>query len=367
MWAGKPTTFVTITKRGKKRLVFAMPGNPVSAVVCTQLLVKPCLDLLYHGPGATTSALVVGDSLVSQIVENAWVHPEAQARLTHDVKLDLGRPEYHRVVLSESPGTPSSGTRYCATTTGVQRSSRLLSLRDANGLLLLPQATEEKTKAFAGERYPVLILKRALNAPEVRVRDSFHLRVKNGKNVGFQVAVIQVLPPDSSSMLRPAKFPSLESMSERIRLSLSGSKVGIADIALQTVYSGPSADLHSSILSSMHGNIDVIVVACMSYSGSYLKHLDTSSSLRRQMQKNAEVLAFRARQGAASRDPMAALFETVVGYIPPAMVVCLSDRGLDTGLGSIRDLLRHALQVGRDSQRSFRLDQRAGRGTESVY
>jgi len=52
-----------------------------------------------------------------------------------ELPLDAQRPEYHRVWLSwhDSRGA------FVATSTGGQRSSRLLSMRSANALLELPQ------------------------------------------------------------------------------------------------------------------------------------------------------------------------------------------------------------------------------------
>jgi molybdenum cofactor synthesis domain-containing protein len=52
MKPGKPTTFITMPKPDPtqgKCLWFALPGNPVSAYVCAQLLVWPCVHLLAHG------------------------------------------------------------------------------------------------------------------------------------------------------------------------------------------------------------------------------------------------------------------------------------------------------------------------------
>ena len=50
--------------------------------------------------------------------------------------------------------------KYEATTTGVQQSSRLLSMKDAPGLLLLPQGVPGgKMKALKGEGYILLLLK----------------------------------------------------------------------------------------------------------------------------------------------------------------------------------------------------------------
>jgi hypothetical protein len=130
--------------------------NPVGATVCTQLLDNPCPDLLFYRPDR--SADTDGDSAeeyIRRIVLNAWVHPEVQVKLAHDFQLDAERPKYHRVTLQMSV----DGS-YQASSTGVQRSSRLASLRDAEGLLVLPQASSAKSKAFAGETYTVLLLRK---------------------------------------------------------------------------------------------------------------------------------------------------------------------------------------------------------------
>ncbi len=43
MKPGKPTTFATCVYNGKKKLLFCLPGNPVSSVVTFNLVVVPCL------------------------------------------------------------------------------------------------------------------------------------------------------------------------------------------------------------------------------------------------------------------------------------------------------------------------------------
>jgi gephyrin len=67
------------------------------------------------------------------------LHPQLKVKLIKDrIILDPERPEYHRVYLSYS-SNPSDDCLYSAESTGNQRSSRLLSMRSANGLLFLPQ------------------------------------------------------------------------------------------------------------------------------------------------------------------------------------------------------------------------------------
>jgi gephyrin len=93
---------------------FALPGNPVSAMVCFYVFVSPALRKLRGLPRHHL--------------------PVVTASLTHDVKLDHERPEYHRcrVVFD------AAASKMLATSTGIQASHRLLSLAGANGLMVLP-------------------------------------------------------------------------------------------------------------------------------------------------------------------------------------------------------------------------------------
>lgn len=133
MKPGKPTTFATTTINGKRKLIFALPGNPVSAMVTFNLFVLPALRKLA-----------------------GFQHPQLtkiKAKLLQPVDLDP-RPEYYRVVLSWKPGeaVPS------AISTGSQCSSRLLSMRTANALLVLPPRSDNQTRIDTGEIVDALII-----------------------------------------------------------------------------------------------------------------------------------------------------------------------------------------------------------------
>ncbi|KAL7568009.1 hypothetical protein ACA910_004594 [Epithemia clementina (nom. ined.)] len=192
MKPGKPTTFVSLPRGNAGRkgvnsesasstqiendenkcscLVFALPGNPVSAFVCAQLLVLPCLQLLVHqrhfGHGKNPDERDDKNlaRLVQDMVQNAMVHTEVKAQLSQHIVLDLERPEYHRVILSPPPPAVGKSPFYTnnnkslriATSTGTQQSSRLLSLRDAHGLALLPQGTTQKLSMETGDECTVL-------------------------------------------------------------------------------------------------------------------------------------------------------------------------------------------------------------------
>ena len=144
MKPGKPLTFATIQGAegkgaGHKLLVFGLPGNPVSSFVTFNLVVLPALRKL-----------------------GGWRDPHLRrisVKLGSDIKMDPRRPEYHRVVLTwpevqpfavqaAGDGHPDNGaggggsaTVLVAQSTGFQRSSRLVSLRDACALVEVPQGS----------------------------------------------------------------------------------------------------------------------------------------------------------------------------------------------------------------------------------
>jgi gephyrin len=134
MKPGKPTTFAT--KDGK--LFFALPGNPVSAMVCFHVFVVPVLrSIAGHDPE----------------------RPLVQAKLAHRVALDKERPEYHRCRLTFDMAAGG----FAAASTGIQASHRLLSLAGANGLMVLPAATAECGSIDAGATVPVMVIGDILN------------------------------------------------------------------------------------------------------------------------------------------------------------------------------------------------------------
>lgn len=132
MKPGKPTTFASVPIKAStshsstasstqtlgnrsQRLIFALPGNPASALVTANLFLLPSLQKLAGFPNP-------------QGLEKITVW------LTDKVKCDSARPEYHRCTVSMDKSTGS----LVATSTGMQRSSRVGSLGGANGLLCLP-------------------------------------------------------------------------------------------------------------------------------------------------------------------------------------------------------------------------------------
>ncbi|XP_078001259.1 gephyrin-like [Glandiceps talaboti] len=130
---GKPTTFATLTYNDKKKLFFALPGNPASCMVCCNLFVLPSLRKImgYQNPALT----------------------KIKVKLSSDTLLDF-RPEFHRVILDWSSHDPIPS----AVSTGSQRSSRLLSLKTANALLALPPRSDEHQRLKKGSLVDAYII-----------------------------------------------------------------------------------------------------------------------------------------------------------------------------------------------------------------
>lgn len=135
MKPGKPTTFATVpfksdTGEHETRLIFSLPGNPASAIVTSHLFVLPALQQM---SGVRPVGL-----------------PKVVVNVEDDVVCDPKRSEYHRVVVTANK---DGGLK--ATSTGGQRSSRVGSLKSANGLLCLP-AREGKVEK--GEEVEALLM-----------------------------------------------------------------------------------------------------------------------------------------------------------------------------------------------------------------
>ncbi|XP_059375171.1 gephyrin isoform X2 [Carassius carassius] len=169
MKPGLPTTFATLDTDGARKLIFALPGNfTYRDTGATLLEAVPLSD-------SEASRLPVppppqGSNPVSAVVTcNLFVIPALRkmqgildprptiikARLSCDVKLDP-RPEYHRCILTWHHQEPLPW----AQSTGNQMSSRLMSMRSANGLLMLPPKTEQYVELHKGEVVDVMVIGR---------------------------------------------------------------------------------------------------------------------------------------------------------------------------------------------------------------
>ncbi len=130
MKPGHPLAFGVLKRSdGSRSLVFGLPGNPVSSMVCFEQFVAPALR---------------------SMMGNARPYRRTvKARLAHPVRMKPGRTEFVRVQLA------SDKEGYLASATGTQSSGVLLSMARADGLMVLPS---DCTGLSAGETVTVQLL-----------------------------------------------------------------------------------------------------------------------------------------------------------------------------------------------------------------
>ncbi|XP_071862416.1 molybdenum cofactor synthesis protein cinnamon [Bombus fervidus] len=132
MKPGKPTTFATCFFQNKKKYLLCLPGNPASATVTMNLFALP---------------------LLKQLCKDFSTPTIVSAKLMSSYKLDP-RPEYARAILKWN----NVDTLPLAYSTGNQISSKLLSCKNANALLILPGCKAEKTVLQQGEVVQAMLL-----------------------------------------------------------------------------------------------------------------------------------------------------------------------------------------------------------------
>lgn len=115
---------------------FALPGNPVSAYVTFKLFVLPALRYMSGFSEAKCKLPIVNVTLQK---EEYFLDP---------------RPEYARAKISFS----TKGGIYYADMPQNQMSSRLLSLIDADVLLMLPGGKKDRPSVKKGDKLQALVL-----------------------------------------------------------------------------------------------------------------------------------------------------------------------------------------------------------------
>ena len=329
MKPGKPTTFGTIAKSdGGTCLIFCLPGNPVSACVCSELLVLPCLDMLHRG--------VLGSDNVVESIGKAPVHAEVYANLGNRLKMDTERPEYCRVQLKYRINNKGQ-EEYVAISTGVQRSSRLMSMSGADGLMCIPKGIKgEKEYAEVGEKNLVLLLRKGRGTAGVHtalpLHDSHHI-----KKAKFTIGIVQVMGDYDNSQRasdKNVKRKIIDSMDPNKFSVIHKVEVNHKDFTSNWLLKG-------SVLKCM----DVIFVVCTNTG--FQVDLKVASTIRSCIVKEADAISYQVRKGAALEKPVSILFEPVVGHLPldgaAPLLLSMSEEGLDGALNNVKVILKRAL------------------------
>ncbi|KAI8323595.1 hypothetical protein GQ54DRAFT_101734 [Martensiomyces pterosporus] len=150
MKPSKPTTFATIPRdSGAQKFIFALPGNPVSALVAFHMFAAPAMRKL-------AGHLLSSEADGAEQAAVDTLRPSVEARFEgSEVRLDQVRPEFVRGVLvwkrSEGRWTVGITDRH-------QQSSRMASMQGANALIALPRGSPEKRSVKEGEAVTAVII-----------------------------------------------------------------------------------------------------------------------------------------------------------------------------------------------------------------
>lgn len=447
MKPGKPTKFMTYTtnvtesnkandgnnqKSTKQHLILALPGNPVSAYVCSNLFLRPMVNLFFSSfwnkrfqsnhdiekKEEKTSDI----DRVSSMVHHSIVHNELYVQLGQDFRLDKERPEYHRVILIAETNRNSSHDhvkKFVAYSTGVQRSSRIMSLSGAHGLLCLPRGSSQKSVCQKGEDgYLCLLLADAQSAPSYRglwreahtqlgnindeeedlkqqfgcqAKNSIHLRetllvssvrskshhhhhhstTGSIQNVPrYSVGLIFILDPSSftitnnpDELLDHYQRDTLTYLEKSFTASSKPSSYGIhlefipfATVKYLSIDTNSQENkIQDSLrkkLAKCH-DVDIVLLINLTSSPNNNKFMYRSTTaaacLRDTLtKKSSDAMSISARQGAASENPLAALYEIVLGFHGKQFIIGnIPDIGVKGALSRILPLLNHAISIGR--------------------
>jgi gephyrin len=232
MKPGKPTTFAVLPRpqaaaaasesSAGQCLVFALPGNPVSCLVTAHLLAGPALKRMSGMPVAEC------------------MHPQVDARLPASVTMDPERPEYHRCSLKWD----SSAGCFVAYSTGVQRSSRLLSMHGANAVLAVPKG---KGSLEAGSFLPAMLIDQ-LSSPHPD--EAFHRRAAGGRPaaaVNAPAAIATTAAAAAVNLPKPAVRVCVLTVSDRASRGEYADETGPAVVgSLQAPTATIAAEIQST-------------------------------------------------------------------------------------------------------------------------
>ncbi|KAJ2689956.1 hypothetical protein IWW39_001067 [Coemansia spiralis] len=140
MKPSKPTTFATMSE-GK--FVFALPGNPVSALVAFHMFAAPAIRKL-------AGHLTRGGEEISVLRPSITAVFEGQ-----DLILDRVRPEYLRAAVVWDQRKSKWLVRV---TDQHQQSSRVASMLHANALISLPRGSDQKPRVRSGESVTAIMI-----------------------------------------------------------------------------------------------------------------------------------------------------------------------------------------------------------------
>lgn len=202
----------------------------------------------------------------------------------------------------------------------------------AEALLILPRATKEHAVALAGTSYHGLKIVGFEREERVPMQLSERFSNSNAnKKSRYHIGIVQIVAVGKENY-------ALTTLPDVVQLALSER----AEIITQELFVGEAEKLPEFLESlQMKENIDIFVIVCPNFPGSFRYQLHASKQLRTYLQKIADPMAQMVRRAISSQEsPSAALFEIVIGYIGNSFTVFLPSNGVKSGLSSVTTLLR---------------------------
>lgn len=150
---GKPAAFATLRREGKKKFIFSLPGNPVSAYITSMVLVLPFIEygIRNHlGVDLPISLSVIGELIKVEI--GSIIDSIDDQSYEFDGRLEFVRAKF--LVTGER----KSFSPYLVTISIRQQSSRLMSLMDCDCLVVVDKS-QKGLKFLVGQTYQALKVK----------------------------------------------------------------------------------------------------------------------------------------------------------------------------------------------------------------
>jgi molybdenum cofactor synthesis domain-containing protein len=326
------TTFASVLHRGQRKVVWGLPGNPVSCFVSTQVLVLPSLRR-WGGRSRLSSS---PDSV--------------SARVSHSLPLDADRPEYHRV----SVRWDSGANEFIATSTGRQTSSRLLSCLDANGLLCLPRGETLEE----GSKVATLLLSPPVFDVSHVLTISPTIPLDIPTTTPHNPPPIPPITPTTDTSTPLSVSVGLLTVSDRVS---AGEALDRSGEAMQSFLSSlPSLHIDRVFLQTVPDEIkdiqrvithwidDLHLSLVITSGGTGLSPRDvTPEAVRTLLHREATGLSLAMTLEGLRHTPLAMLSRPVVGVRHQSLVVCLpgSPKAVREGLGALKETLVHALHL----------------------
>ena len=338
---GKETTDGLVTATQKDTLFFALPGNPASCSVCFHLFVSLALNI---SKGLSTS-----DSS----------YPVVSVQSVSLLRQDSVRPEFHRsyVFYNHDSKNWSNGLQLepglVAASTGVQRSSRAMSMLRANALLFVPRGDSSISPGESVQAHLIAPIGSSLNLNDLLESNTSsqesagcrcHTDQEPEENAKRNCNVCLLIVSD-----RASKGEMKDKVKETVKKNLSSHKnLQFSLVDSRCVPDDPekiTAALESWVKHGIEGN-DVNFIITSGGTGFAARDV-TPEATEKILDKKAPGLIHQIMKFGLEKTPFASLSRAVAGIKQKTLIVNMpgSPKAVTEYIEAIKDLLPHIFQL----------------------